>query len=81
MCLAFSRPPALMSPPRVAVRVLDAAHDAVVAGSHGERYLAAHPQRLTRAVIAEAGHFELIAPGQAACEVVIREAVSLLDAG
>ena len=73
--------PALMPPPRVPVRVLDAAHDAVVAGSHGERYLAAHPQRVTRAVIPDAGHFELIAPGQGACDVVLREALSLLDAG
>jgi hypothetical protein len=36
---------------------------------------------VSRAVIDEAGHFELITPGQGACEVVLREALSLLDAG
>lgn len=73
--------PALMPPPRVPVRVLDAAGDLVVAASHGERYLAAHPGCVTRAVIADTGHFELITPGQAACARVLDEALALLDAG
>lgn len=72
--------PARMPPPRCPVALVEAAGDAVVAPLHGERYLAAHGSRCERRVLPDCGHFELIVPGEPACEAVLALVASRLRA-